>query len=142
MVRKKSKFVTYIGRGACIIMAAFILLLAYRFVDSIIDQRSGPFAYFKNLPGTGSTFDQGKAEVNRWIGVGNNGLVALENGRKAGFDCDEFGPMFDTKPTTKLDAACRYKFGFFGERWYFIIFTDSNYNIVNSVQDTTPMIGL
>lgn len=142
MALKKSKFATFMRFMWCVLMAAFVALLVYRLIDSTIDQRSGPFAYFKDLPGDGSAFDRGKAEVDLWIGAGNNGLNAIEKGRKSGFNCGQFRAVSDEKAPAKLFNSCQYKFGFFGERWYFVIFIDKNYTILHSDQYTIPLIGL
>jgi hypothetical protein len=139
MIRKKSLVRKIIQWTFVFLFSSFLL---YRFIDSTINQHSGPFAYFKNFPGEGSAFNRGKAEINRWADPGIKGLEVIEKARKAGFSCKPFHIQFDAKPTTNLIANCRYKFGFFGEDWYFSVLTDANYTVININQNTTPLFGL
>jgi hypothetical protein len=144
MVRKKSVITVFFSYSLKFIMAILAIFLVYRFVDSTIDQHSGPFTYFKDAEGKGSVLERGKEQVELWLKAGNNGEIALKNGRKAGFKCKSLEAdysIYNDYLNTK-SGGCHYVFGFFGENWYFGVTTDDKGVILRSFNDIAPPIGL
>jgi hypothetical protein len=145
-------------RAARWLLAGAVLAVGWNFASSQIAQRSGPFAYFNDLPGPGATYDKGKRQIDDWVTIGADPVTALQMLSAAGFACHFIlrptrNPKYLTAPPTPISeketsedkfyqSRCHYSFGFFGEDWYAGFESNGRQQIIRSSSGITPVLDM